>query len=123
VNDAHRTERLDEPERGAVELAEDLVALQEVLTALLGFLFVAPGEEPEILDGRAHEAVVEVDQHGAGCPEDVAVVEVAVDALRLDGRQLRRGGAGDPEGDLLVARPEVLGGRPLFISTSSGSWM
>jgi hypothetical protein len=50
----------------------------------------AARQQPEVLDGRAHHAVLEVHQDGAAArKEDVAPVQVAVDALELGLGQLR----------------------------------
>jgi len=110
VDDAERAQGLDQRQRRAVELAEHLVALQQILARPASFLVAAARQQPEILDGRAHHAIVEVDQDGAVAgPEDVAPVQVAVDALELDLGELRDGGLRDAQGDVAVAGPEVLG--------------
>src|SRR6185369_3464000 len=81
VHDAHGAQRLDQGQRRAVELPEHLVAFEQILARLLGLLVEAAGDEPQVLDGWAHQTVVEVDQHRTGRPENVAVMEVPVDAL------------------------------------------
>ena len=103
-DDAQGSQRLAERERRAVELAKQLVALEEVLTRPARFLGVAAREEPEVLDGRADEAVVEVDKdRTVGRPEDVALVEVAVNALYPGGGERRRDGVGGAQRDVAVA--------------------
>src|SRR5439155_1569757 len=62
-------------------------------------------EEPEVLNGWADEAVVEVDENrGVGGPEHVAPVQVAVDALRARSRERRGDGVGDVERHVTIAR-------------------
>src|SRR2546430_4158511 len=105
VHDAQRPQRLAEGEGRAVELTEELVPLQEILAPPAGLFGVAAREEPEILNGWADEAVVEVDENrGVGGPEHVAPVQVAVDALRARGRERRGDGVGDVERHVTIAR-------------------
>src|SRR2546430_17694584 len=90
VHDAQRPQRLAEGEGRAVELTEELVPLQEILAPPAGLFGVAAPEEPEVLNGRADEAVVEMEENwGVGCPEHVAPVTVAAFALPVRGPMLR----------------------------------
>src|SRR2546430_13202094 len=105
VHDAQRPQRLAEGEGRAVELTEELVPLQEILAPPAGLFGVAAREEPEVLNGWADEAVVEVDENrGVGGPEHVAPVQVAVDALRARSRERRGDGVGDVERHVTIAR-------------------
>src|SRR5262249_57317522 len=58
VDDAHRPQWLAEAERRAIERAEHLVALEDVLTRLARLLGVARREQPDVLRRRAAEKVV-----------------------------------------------------------------
>src|SRR5947207_1158343 len=94
--------------------------LPSALLVVLGFAGVsgavylrrraAASEQPEILHRRAHQAVVEVheDRPVLG-PQDVAPVQVAVDALRARRRQRSRHRVGDLQRDVAIAGRERAG--------------
>nr|GEU28358.1 ornithine carbamoyltransferase, chloroplastic [Tanacetum cinerariifolium] len=81
MDQAQRAQRFHQVQLARVELAKILVAGQDVahLPHLLGA--VAGQHHPQVLDGRAHAAVVEVDEMGAGVgPQDIAAMAIAVQA-------------------------------------------
>src|SRR5215813_1761867 len=105
VDDAEGAQRLAEGQGGPVELAEQLVALQDLVAGPPRFLGVTAGEQPEVLHGRSRHEVVEIHQdRPVDAPQDVADVEVAVDALRPRGGQRRGHRLADAERDVAVAR-------------------
>src|SRR3989442_12334405 len=78
VHDAQRPQRLAEGEGRAVELTEELVPLQEILAPPAGLFGVAARGGPEVLNGWADEAVVEVgEKRGGGGPGHFAPGQVA----------------------------------------------
>ncbi len=112
VNDAQPAERLDQGQRRAVEEAELLVAGEESLAQVDG-VGVAPGQrQPEILHGRPHRHVVEVeDPQHAVAQQDVAQMEIAVEAMDLTRVKRRHGGIqliGDRPRRVKVAVAEML---------------
>ena len=81
VEQAQTAQRLDQAQFAGMEVEELAVALDQLLQ--LGRLPrpVAGEHHPEVLDGRGHAGVVEIDQvGGVVAPKDVAGVGVAMDA-------------------------------------------
>src|SRR5207244_2638656 len=103
VDDPERAQRLTERELRAIELAEELVARDQLLAAVRHLGLVAAREQPEILHRWSHTAIVEVDQERAvGAPERVPPVQVAVDALRARLREQRLDGVRDLQREIAI---------------------
>jgi voltage-gated potassium channel len=96
VNQAQRSQRLDQGQLTPVKWPELFVAVNEraELPVLLSTL--AAEQHPEVLHRRPRSGVVEIDKVGArtgmplGCPKDVARVAIAVQAQRLNALRVSR---------------------------------
>jgi hypothetical protein len=87
VDEAQRAQRLDQRQLAAVKAAKLLVALEQRAELAGALAPVARQQHPQVLHGRAHAGVVQVDKVRAAAapfvqrrPEDVAGVAVAVQA-------------------------------------------
>lgn len=81
MHHSHGAERLDEFQGRFVEVHEETISVQECIEFGSGIPAGAGEEEPEVLDGRAVEHVVEVDceQTFVETVEDIGAMEVAMD--------------------------------------------
>ncbi len=78
----HGAERFDEAEISFIEIAEDAIAFEEGVDERAAVFGGVWKEHPEVLDGRADDHVVEVDEKKpfVWIVQDVEAVAVAVDA-------------------------------------------
>jgi hypothetical protein len=113
MDQAQRAQRLDQMQLARLEFAEILIAGEQVRERARRAFAIARQQQPEILYGRRHPAVVEVDEMRAGIgPQHVARMAVAVRAQHAHvARAVERGlDAFERERDRrLVRRPHIVG--------------
>ncbi|MNZ40944.1 hypothetical protein D3C78_584810 [compost metagenome] len=103
----HGSQRFDQRQLPRVELHELLVAGQQGVELDLLLVALAAQHHPEILDGGAGAAVVEIDEQGAVTPQYVAGVAIPVQG---DPGHVQGHGVADMP-DQLVEHPEELLGQ------------
>ena len=108
MDDPHRPQRLNQRQFPRIKLHELLVACQQGIELDLLLVALAAQHHPEILNGRAGTAVIEIDKHGAVAPQNVARVAVT---MQRDLRHIQGHGIADVF-DQLVEHPEKLLGQP-----------
>ena len=97
MDQAQRAQGLDQGQLAPVKWAQFFVAVDQGAELLVLLAPLAAEQHPEVLHGRAHAGVVQIDKVRAGAgrtfgrPEDVAGVAVAVQAYATDLVGIRSG--------------------------------
>ena len=95
MDQAQGTQRFDQGQFGAVKLAELLIAVDQCAQLARALLPVTAEQHPQVLHGRAHAGVVQVDKVrtragiGGGIqwgPQDIAGVAVPMQPQQADTR-------------------------------------